>query len=75
MRRTVVDDPEHTACLIVGRPSHDLFDQPVKGSDACGRLAAAEDAGVMDVQSGDVSPGSAAVVLVLDEHGAMWLRR
>jgi hypothetical protein len=74
MRGTVVDDPEHTACLIVGRPSHDLFDKPVKRSDARGRFAAAEDAGVMDIQGGDVSPGTAAGVLVLDEHGAMRLR-
>jgi hypothetical protein len=30
MRRTVVDDPEHAACVVVRRPRHHLFDQAVK---------------------------------------------
>ena len=74
MRGTVVDDPEHTARLIVGRPSHHLFDESVKGRDARGCFAAAEDAGMVDIQGGDVSPRTAAGVLVLDAHGAMRLR-
>ena len=52
-----------------------MFDQPVKRSDARSRFAAAEDAGVMDIQGGDVGPRAATDVLVLDAHGAMRLRR
>lgn len=51
-----------------------MFDQSVERGDARRRFAAAEDAGVMDIQGGDVSPRTATGVLVLDEHGAMRLR-
>lgn len=75
MRGAVVDDPEDSARLSVRRSSHDLLNKPVEGGDACGRFAATEDAGMMDTQGGDLSPGAAAGVLVLDQHRAMRLRR
>jgi len=74
MRRTVVDDPEDAARLVVRRASHNLFDEPVKRSDACRRFATAEDAGVMHIHGGDVSPRTATGILMFDEHRAVRLR-
>jgi len=59
VRRTVVDNPEHTAGIVVRRASHDLLDQAVEGSDAVLRLTATEDPGVVDIQPGNVGPGAA----------------
>ena len=49
-------------------PRHHLFDKPVKRGDAILGFTAAKDAGMVDVQGGDISPGAAARVLVLDVH-------
>jgi len=68
MRRAVVYDPEDATGVVVWRPGHHLFDEPVKGSDTILGFAAAEDAGTVDVQGGDIGPGAAAGVLVLDVH-------
>src|SRR5215831_657629 len=67
--RTVVNDPEDAARIIVRRTRHDLLDQTVKGFDAVVGFAAAKDPGMVDVQTGDVGPGSAAKVFVLHLHG------
>jgi hypothetical protein len=56
--RTIVDDPEDAARIIVGRSRHDLLDQTVKGFDTVVGLAAAKDSGMVDIQRGDVGPGS-----------------
>ena len=64
--RAIVDNPEHAAGLVVGGPGHDLLDQTVKRSDTVMGLAAAEDTGLMDIQSSQVGPGATAVVFVLD---------
>ena len=53
--RTIVDDPEDAARIIVRRSRHDLLDQTVKGFDAIIGLAAAKDPGMVDVQRGDVA--------------------
>ena len=45
MRGAIVDDPEDTPGIVVGRPRHDLLNQTVKGGDAGGSFAAAKDAG------------------------------
>jgi len=50
--RAIVDDPEHTAGRAVGGPGHDLLDQAVKRGDAATGFAAAEDTGLMNIQSG-----------------------
>jgi len=68
--RTVTDDPEDTASIIVGRASHYLLDEAVKGCDAVLELAAPKDPGVVDIQTGDVGPGSAPKILVLYLHRA-----
>jgi len=71
VRTPIVDDPEDTPRIVVGRASHDLLDKTVKGGNAGGRFAAAEDTGTMNVESGDVGPGSATAVFVFDAHRAL----
>lgn len=68
--RTVVDDPEDAASVIVGRASHDLLDEAVKGPDTILLFAAPKDPGVVDIQTGDVGPGPAPKILVLYLHRA-----
>ena len=68
--RTVVDDPEDAASVVVGRSSHDLLDEAVKRLDAILLFAATKDPGMVDIQTGDVGPGPAPKVLVLDLHRA-----
>ncbi|SPE43422.1 hypothetical protein SBA3_910039 [Candidatus Sulfopaludibacter sp. SbA3] len=71
MSRTVVDDPEEPASIIIVRwPSHHLPDEAVKGLDAVLGLAAAKDPGIVGVQTGDVGPGAIPKVLVLSLHRA-----
>jgi hypothetical protein len=70
MRRAVVHDPEDATGVVIRRSGHHLFDEPVKGGDAILGFTAAKDAGTVDVQGGDISPGAAAGVLVLDVHGS-----
>jgi len=72
--RAIVDDPEYTTGVVVRRAGHDLLDQAVKRIDSGGGFAAAEDTRVMDIQGGDVGPGAATVVFMLDAHGPLWLR-
>src|SRR4029077_13414686 len=64
--RAVIDNPEDTAGIIVGRPRHHLLAEPVKWRDAILLFTAAKDPGVVNVESGEVRPGAAAEVLVLD---------
>ena len=68
--RTVVDDPEDAASVVLGRASHYPLDEAVKGFDAVVGFAAPKDPGVVDIQTGDVGPGPAPKVLVLDLHRA-----
>src|SRR5438105_1082291 len=68
MSRAIIHDPEHAPGLIVRGSRHDLAHQPVKGSDATLRLTATKHAGAMDIESGQVSPGAATLVLMLDPH-------
>jgi hypothetical protein len=49
-----------------------LLDKPIKGSNAILGFAAAKDSGVVDVQGGDIGPGTAAEVLVFHMHGCAW---
>jgi hypothetical protein len=70
MGTSVVDDPKDTPGVVVGRASHDLLNETVKGCDAGGSFAAAEDTGMMNVESGHIRPGSAATVLMFDAHRA-----
>lgn len=66
MSRAIVNDPEHTAGLVIGGPGHDLLDQTVKWGDAAAGFAAAKDPSLMDIQSGQVGPGATALVFVFD---------
>src|ERR1017187_162934 len=68
--RTIVDAPEDAASIIVRRSSHYLLDETVKGFDAVLGFAAAKDPGIVNIQTGDVGPGSAPNVLVLYLHRA-----
>ena len=66
--RTVVDDPEDAASIIVRRSSHYLLNEPVKRLNAIFLLAAPKDPGIVNIQTRDVGPGPAPKVLVLDLH-------
>ena len=68
MRRTVVDDPEDRSCPTIGMLAHDLMEQAVKGCDSGFGFTAAEDFGLVDVQGGQIGPGSQPPVFVLDFH-------
>ena len=68
--RTIINDPKDAASIMVRRSSHDLLHEAVKGSDAVLGFAAAKDPGMVDIETGDVSPGAAAEVFVLDLHRA-----
>jgi len=70
--RAIVHDPEDAARVVVRRSSQHLLDQPVKGRNAVFEFAAAKDSGVVDVQGGDIGPGTATEVLVFDTHGCAW---
>ena len=69
MGGAVVDDPEDTPRLAVGRLLHDLVDEAVEGGDAGLGFAAAEQLGPMDIAGGEVGPGTEAFVFVLDLGG------
>ena len=69
MGGTVVDDPEHAACIVVRGARHHLLDQTIKGRDPVFSLATTKDPGVMHVQCGNVGPGSATKIFVFDAHG------
>ena len=51
-----------------GSTGHHLLDEPAERLDACFRLAAAEDLGLVHVPGSEVLEGAAPVVLVLDAH-------
>jgi hypothetical protein len=70
MRRAVVDDPEDATSVLIRRSRHHLLDEPVKGCDAILCFAATENPGPVDVQRGDIGPGAATEVLMLDMHGS-----
>ena len=72
VREAVIDDPEDTPGIVVGRAGHDLFYQAMEGIDARGRFAGAKDARMVNVESGHIGPGAAALVFMLDTH---WLFR
>ena len=71
----VVNDPEDTAGVVVGRACHDLFHQAIKGRDARSCFATAKDAGMMNIESGDVRPCAATIVFVLNKHRTIRRRR
>ena len=47
MRRAVVHDPEDATGVMIRRPRHHLFDEPVKRGDAILGFTAAKDAGMV----------------------------
>src|SRR5262245_48656691 len=66
----VVEDPAHPVGAGVGFDGHDLLDETTERGDAGARLAAAEDLAARWTSPGQVGQRAAAVVLVLDPHGA-----
>ncbi len=74
VRGAVVDNPEDSSGLAIGAASHGLSHQSVEGDDAVLALAAAEELGAVDIERGQVDPGSEPFVLVLDLHDLSGLR-
>ena len=75
MRRTVINDPEHTGCSAVRLLIHDLMHESVEGSISIGRFASSEDFGTMDIPSRQVGPGAETLVIPLHTHASMRLGR
>jgi len=75
MRRTVINDPEHTGCGAVRLLIHDLIHESVEGIISIGRFASSEDFGAMDIPSRQVCPGAETLVVMLHTHGSTRLRR
>jgi len=69
MRRAVVHDPEYAPGAAIRWLRHDLGNQAMERLDAGGRLAAAEEFRAMNVHRGQIGPGAAPRVLVLDTSG------
>jgi hypothetical protein len=78
MRGAIVHDPEDPAGLVVGWLVHNVADQSLERRDAGLAFTAAKHFGAMDIEGGQVSPGAATDVFVLDAHGHTrlgWQRR
>jgi len=71
--RTIIDNQEHTPGVIVRWSRHHLLDQTIKRCDAVAGLTTTEDSSMMDIQSGEVNPGSAPFVSILDAARATGL--
>jgi len=69
MNGAIVDDPEDASGITVRWPGHDLVDQRVKRHDPVFGFATTEYPAVVNVQSGQVCPGTATLILVFDAHG------
>ena len=69
MRRTVVQDPEDAASLVVRRLIHNLRDEPIERFDPIFSFAASKQFGAVDIKGSDVSPCSTAFVLMFHLHG------
>jgi len=68
MGGSIVDNPKHAPRIIIGRSSHDLFNEAVEGSNSAASFAAAKNFRAMNIESSQVSPGAATLVLMLDPH-------
>jgi hypothetical protein len=55
----------------MGWSRHDLFDETIEGCNPILDFTAGEDSGVVHVECGDLAPGTATEVLVLDTHASM----
>ena len=77
VRRTVVGNPENASRRAIGFDRPDLLHESVEGRDAGAVFAAAEELGPVDVPSGQVGAGPAALVFVFDASvaaGRCWQR-
>jgi len=68
VRRAVVHNPEHAFGLPVRFLTHDLRYQPIKRSDASGRVAAAKDFGAPDISGRQIGQSATALVFKLNPH-------
>src|ERR1700733_1405579 len=68
VRTPIVDDPENTSGVVVGRASRDFLDKAIEGCDTGGGFTAAKDTGMMNIESSEVGPGTAPLVFVFDAH-------
>jgi len=75
MRRAVVHDPEHSPGVAIRWLRHDLRNQTIEWLDAGRLLATAEELCAMNIHRGQVRPGAAPRVLVLDPSGLAWTGR
>ena len=69
MGRTVVRDPENTACRLVGFSTHDLTNQAIDWSNAGLLFQAAKNLGPMHVPRRQIGPGAFTKVFVFNSDG------
>ncbi len=70
VRGPIVQDPEHPPGLAVGGLGHHLVDEAIERYDAGGAFAAAEELRAVDVEGGQIRPGTTSGVLVFDRAGS-----
>jgi hypothetical protein len=68
MRGAVVHDPEHPRSGSVGLLVHDLCDEAPEGADPGLLFTTAQDLGASDIPSGEIGPGAAALIFMLNAH-------
>jgi hypothetical protein len=71
MRRAVIHDPEHAACIAVGRLSHHLGNKATERFDTAGLLTTTEDFGTVYVERSQIGPCPTTLILMFDPGGAM----
>lgn len=71
VRGAIVHDPEHSRSGSIGLLFHHLRDQTLERANPCLSFTAPEDPGPTHIPSGKIGPRSAALIFVLDAHGAV----
>ena len=68
MDRTIVNNPEDAARLIIWWAGHHMVDEGIKMHDASSWHATAKYSSVVDIKRGEISPGAAALIFMFDSH-------
>jgi len=68
MGRTIVNDPKDTLCCGIGRLTHHVVHEAIKGSNAGSAFAAAKQFGAMNIKGRYVGPSAAPRVFMFHFH-------
>src|SRR4030095_12390342 len=77
MRRTIVHDPENTSRLTIGRLGHYVCHQAIERLNPVLRFASTKQFRPVDVEGGQIGPGTTPFVFMLHLHGRsrFWRKR